>query len=79
MSLRNHTSWNIGLINFTATCAATDLAILKPGVSRICSVCELRCLKVSELVRIAHESLGPEVSVGLSGEVCGGCGGKFLA
>lgn len=62
-----------------ARCAATGLAILAPDISRICAVCELRCLKVSELTKIAEEHLSPGTVVESSGEVCGGCGGKFVA
>lgn len=61
-----------------ATCTATGLAILAPGISRVCSVCDLRCLNVSELSRIATEHIGPDAAVESLGEVCGGCGGKFL-
>ncbi|KAG6101952.1 hypothetical protein E4U31_003519 [Claviceps sp. LM219 group G6] len=61
-----------------ATCAATGLAILAPGISRICSVCDLRCLNISELSRIAAQHISPEAVVESLGEACGGCGGKFL-
>ncbi|KAK7409457.1 hypothetical protein QQX98_008365 [Neonectria punicea] len=62
-----------------ARCASTGLAIIGPDISRICSVCELRCLKVSELSRIAEEQFGPGTKIESSGEACGGCGGKFVA
>lgn len=68
----------VNLHGFTATCTATGLAIMSPGVSRVCSVCDLRCLNLSELSRIAKEHLGPATVVESAGEVCGGCGGKFL-
>ncbi|KAG5980132.1 hypothetical protein E4U55_004355 [Claviceps digitariae] len=61
-----------------ATCAATGLAILAPGISRICSVCDLRCLNISELSRIATEHIASGAVVESLGEACGGCGGKFL-
>lgn len=61
-----------------ATCTATGLAIMAPGVSRICAVCQLRCLNPSELLRIARQHLGAGAVVQSAGEVCGGCGGKFL-
>ncbi|KAG6054616.1 hypothetical protein E4U17_003644 [Claviceps sp. LM77 group G4] len=61
-----------------ATCVATGLAILAPGISRICSVCDLRCLNISELSRIAAQHISPEAVVESLGEACGGCGGKFL-
>ncbi|KAJ4270452.1 hypothetical protein NW762_002134 [Fusarium torreyae] len=62
-----------------ARCASTGLAIMAPDISRICAVCELRCLKVTELTRIAEECFGPGTKIEASGEVCGGCGGKFVA
>ncbi|KAH7165584.1 peptidase C13 family-domain-containing protein [Dactylonectria macrodidyma] len=62
-----------------ARCASTALAIMGPDISRMCAVCELRCLKVSELSKIAEECIGPGTRVESSGEVCGGCGGKFVA
>ncbi|KAI5463201.1 hypothetical protein BGZ63DRAFT_505263 [Mariannaea sp. PMI_226] len=62
-----------------ARCASTGLAIMGPDISRICAVCELRCLKVSELIRLAEEQYGPGTKVESSGEACGGCGGKFVA
>ncbi|GAO16744.1 hypothetical protein UVI_02058070 [Ustilaginoidea virens] len=62
----------------SATCTATGLAIMAPGVSRICAVCQLRCLNPSELLRIARQHLGAGAVVQSAGEVCGGCGGKFL-
>ncbi|EWZ42216.1 hypothetical protein FOCG_02615 [Fusarium oxysporum f. sp. radicis-lycopersici 26381] len=62
-----------------ARCASTGLAIMAPDISRICAVCELRCLKVAELKRVVETHFGPEANVQASGEVCGGCGGKFVA
>lgn len=62
-----------------ARCASTGLAIMAPDISRICAVCELRCLKVTELTRVAIENFGPGTRIESSGEVCGGCGGKFVA
>ncbi|KLP02046.1 uncharacterized protein FFB20_10295 [Fusarium fujikuroi] len=62
-----------------ARCASTGLAIMAPDISRICAVCELRCLKVSELKRVVETHFGPGANVQASGEVCGGCGGKFVA
>ncbi|OHW94764.1 GPI-anchor transamidase precursor [Colletotrichum incanum] len=61
-----------------ATCAATGLAILAPGISRACAVCGLRCLVAKEVVKIAQEHLGPDTKVEASEEMCGGCGGKFV-
>ncbi|KAM0321968.1 hypothetical protein ACHAPQ_009193 [Fusarium lateritium] len=62
-----------------ARCASTGLAIMAPDISRICAVCELRCLKVAELSRVAEEHFGPGTRVESSDEVCGGCAGKFVA
>ncbi|EXK35351.1 hypothetical protein FOXG_06333 [Fusarium oxysporum f. sp. lycopersici 4287] len=62
-----------------ARCASTGLAIMAPDISRICAVCELRCLKVAELKRVVETHFGPGANVQASGEVCGGCGGKFVA
>ncbi|KAM0206461.1 hypothetical protein ACHAQI_008188 [Fusarium lateritium] len=56
-----------------ARCASTGLAIMAPDISRICAVCELRCLKVAELSRVAEEHFGPGTRVESSDEVCGGC------
>jgi len=52
---------------------------MAPGVSRQCAVCGLRCLKVSELAAIAREYLGPDTAVNSTGDLCGGCGGKFVS
>jgi hypothetical protein len=62
-----------------AICSYSGVAVLAPGISHICAVCQRRCLKYSELVRLAKEQLGPEVSVPTLGGSCGGCGGKFVA
>lgn len=64
-----------------AICSYSGLAVLAPGVSHVCAVCQRRCLKYSELVRLAEEHLGPDAasSVPPAGEACGGCGGKFVA
>ncbi|OHE92860.1 hypothetical protein CORC01_11866 [Colletotrichum orchidophilum] len=61
-----------------ATCAATGLAILAPGISRACAVCGLRCLVAKGVVKIAQEHLGPDAKVDAPEEACGGCGGKFV-
>lgn len=62
-----------------AICATSGIPILAPGISRVCGVCKMRCLKVAELERLAEEYLGSVDAVGDSqGEVCGGCGGKFV-
>ncbi|KAF5700026.1 hypothetical protein FGLOB1_11039 [Fusarium globosum] len=51
-----------------ARCASTGLAIMAPDISRICAVCELRCLKVSELKRVVETHFGPGANVQASGE-----------
>ena len=51
---------------------------MAPGISRLCAVCGLRCLKVSELSALAKEYIGPDAVVDSAGDVCGGCGGKFV-
>ncbi|PON21332.1 hypothetical protein TGAM01_v209783 [Trichoderma gamsii] len=62
-----------------AICATSGIPILAPGISRVCGVCKMRCLKVSELEKLAEEYLGSVDAVGdAQGEVCGGCGGKFV-
>ncbi|KAK4079930.1 hypothetical protein Trihar35433_1035 [Trichoderma harzianum] len=62
-----------------AICATSGIPILAPGISRVCGVCKMRCLKVSELEKLAEEHFGSVDAVGDSqGEVCGGCGGKFV-
>ncbi|KND93307.1 hypothetical protein TOPH_02370 [Tolypocladium ophioglossoides CBS 100239] len=62
-----------------STCAATGLPIMAPGASRLCAVCGLRCLKGSELSTIAKKYIGLDAVVDLAGDVCGGCGGKFVS
>lgn len=63
-----------------ATCAASGLPIMQPGISRICAVCESRCLKGFELERIAGEHLGPgSIDRSVIPGLCGGCGGKFVS
>lgn len=52
---------------------------MAPGVSRLCAVCGLRCLKVGELAAVARRLVGPDAVVDSTGDVCGGCGGKFVA
>ncbi|KAH6607717.1 hypothetical protein Trco_004030 [Trichoderma cornu-damae] len=62
-----------------AICATSGIPILAPDISRVCGVCKMRCLKISELEKLAEEHLGSVDAVGDSqGEVCGGCGGKFV-
>ncbi|EEY14884.1 conserved hypothetical protein [Verticillium alfalfae VaMs.102] len=62
-----------------STCTASGLAILAPGISRACGVCGRRCLAAEQITRIA-ETHGVEAVVDPSAvELCGGCGGKFIA
>ncbi|KAL6881363.1 transcription factor IIIC subunit delta N-term domain-containing protein [Trichoderma novae-zelandiae] len=62
-----------------AVCATTGIPIMAPGISRVCGVCKMRCLTVSELEKLAEEHIGSVEGVGdAQGEVCGGCGGKFV-
>ena len=51
---------------------------MAPGISRACAVCELRCLKASELEKIAMEYIRKDIEIDAAAEVCGGCGGKFV-
>ncbi|KJZ79264.1 hypothetical protein HIM_01415 [Hirsutella minnesotensis 3608] len=60
-----------------ATCTASGLAIMAPGVSRLCAVCGLRCLEAAELAALAKQHLGADAVVD-STQVCGNCGGKFV-
>ncbi|KAJ6782271.1 hypothetical protein PWT90_00594 [Aphanocladium album] len=61
-----------------ATCVSSGMPIMAPGISRVCAVCGLRCLQTAELARLAKEHLGQDVSLDMSAEICGGCGGKFI-
>lgn len=61
-----------------ATCASSGMPIMAPGISRVCAVCGLRCLQTAELARLAEKYLGRDVTLDLSAEICGGCGGKFI-
>lgn len=51
---------------------------MAPGISRVCAVCELRCLKASELDKLAMQYLREDIEIDSGAEVCGGCGGKFV-
>jgi hypothetical protein len=61
-----------------AACVATGLAIMEPGISRVCAVCGKRCLRRSELEAVAKEHLGPGVTVPEASKACEACGGKFV-
>ncbi|KOS17455.1 hypothetical protein ESCO_002896 [Escovopsis weberi] len=67
-----------------ATCQSghpftSGVPIMAPGISRVCGVCGLRCLKVSELEKLAGAyALSAEGIAAAFGEVCGSCGGKFV-
>ncbi|CAG9997974.1 unnamed protein product [Clonostachys byssicola] len=63
-----------------ATCTSSGLAIMAPGVSRVCAVCQRRCLRHSELTKLAMEHLAQDpLSVPPSEDLCGACGGKFVS
>lgn len=63
-----------------ATCTSSGLAIMAPGVSRVCAVCQRRCLRHSELTKLAMEYLEQDpLSVPPSEDLCGACGGKFVS
>src|SRR5687767_14524922 len=49
-----------------AACVATGLAIMEPGISRVCAVCGKRCLRRSEL-----EAVGGEDCLGRSTDTSG--------
>ncbi|KAI1758700.1 hypothetical protein GGR53DRAFT_516192 [Hypoxylon sp. FL1150] len=59
------------------TCATTGLPILAPGLSKMCSVCGSKCLKPEDLVAMAPQ-LKEIIMAEISGEICGGCGGRFV-
>ncbi|EGX92852.1 hypothetical protein CCM_04224 [Cordyceps militaris CM01] len=62
-----------------ATCGSSGMPIMAPGISRVCAVCGMRCLQVSELHRLAKEHLGHDMTLDVHAEICGGCGGKFIS
>lgn len=65
-----------------AVCAASGLAIMEPGVSRCCGVCQARCLDVARLAGLlAAAGKTGEAEVvrnEVNGNVCVQCGGKYL-
>ncbi|KAJ2972603.1 hypothetical protein NQ176_g7066 [Zarea fungicola] len=61
-----------------ATCVSSGIPIMAPGISRVCAVCGLRCLKPSELEKLSKEFLDDTVKIDTAAELCGGCGGKFI-
>ena len=61
-----------------AACVATGLAIMEPGITHVCAVCGMRCLRRSALEALAAEHLGQEVHVPQGSAACEGCGGKFV-
>ncbi|KAI1635035.1 hypothetical protein F4809DRAFT_642873 [Biscogniauxia mediterranea] len=58
-------------------CVATQIPILAPGTSNTCGVCGSKCLKPAELAALAPQ-LRRIVEDEISGDRCGGCGGKFI-
>lgn len=70
---------NTLLSSALATCAASGVAILAPGISRACGICGRRTLLAREIEKMADEA---QVSVQVDNnlvEACPGCGGKFIA
>ncbi|TPX15934.1 uncharacterized protein E0L32_000268 [Thyridium curvatum] len=59
------------------TCTVSGMAIQAPGISRACGVCGLRSLRMPELIKMLPEQ-AEDIRRDVSGETCGGCGGKFL-
>lgn len=57
-------------------CANTGVPVVAPNVSHTCGVCGMKCLKSEELINIAPH-LRDIIVEDISGEICGGCGGKF--
>lgn len=67
--------------NVPAICTSSGLAILAPGISRVCAVCGRRSLTDRQLRRAARDVTAPPVdsSSFWCSDVCGSCGGKFIA
>ncbi|CAN8102620.1 unnamed protein product [Discula destructiva] len=64
-----------------AVCGASGLAIVAPGISRACGVCQSRCLDVAYLVdRVLHarKKEADFVAANMEKGTCARCGGKFL-
>lgn len=66
-------------LTFSAICSSSGLAILAPGISRVCAVCQRRCLQESELKRLLEQHSEDSSSLDSLALTCGGCGGKFVA
>jgi len=62
---------------FAARCTLTGLAILEPGISRVCGLCGLRCLVASQIQKMA-ETPGLSISNTQIEDLCTACGGKFI-
>lgn len=56
-------------------CPATGLAIMEPGVSRVCNVCGRRTMQAGHARKLVGESFDASVM----GDRCAGCHGKFVA
>lgn len=65
-----------------AVCGASGLAIMEPGVSRCCGVCQARCLDAEVLAGMLEGAGQGEQAVvvkkEVTGDVCMRCGGKYL-
>ncbi|KAK8119266.1 transcription factor IIIC subunit delta N-term-domain-containing protein [Apiospora kogelbergensis] len=63
----------------TCNCASTGIPITTPGSTHTCSVCGLKCLKPQQVKALAQDSdLHDHIEKEVSGELCGGCSGKFM-
>lgn len=65
-----------------AVCGTSGLAIMKPGISRCCGVCQSRCLDVDVLLRMLDTAGKKEeaeiVRREVNEDLCVRCGGKYL-
>lgn len=67
-----------------AVCGGTGLAIMAPGISRACAVCQSRCLEAGYLLErvLGPAGAGDEVAEFVRRELgranCARCGGKYL-
>lgn len=51
---------------------------MAPGISHACGICGLRTLSAAAMLQAAQEH-GIDLAGETAVEVCGGCGGKFIA
>lgn len=65
-----------------AVCGASGLAIMEPGISRCCGVCQSRCIDVEILAGMLDVAGKREeaemVRKEVNGDFCVQCGGKYL-